>query len=675
MGALALSVLTPGFAGCQSSAFPPLESLLVDMKSPDPAKRRGAVVFLGAYEDQQARDAMLRASRDPDWGVRRETVGHLPYTGGTGGLLALLDLLGDPEEQVRSEAAGALAQIDDWRVVGIVTPRTESEDWRIRHGAALALGEMEDPIAEGTLKRLLEDSQPEVRAAAAGALVRLGVPSLATSLQPILNDPSPAVRLAAVKAVVKLDDPSLAPALKGLVSDPDEKVARAAIDAAGKLGASALADEIAGLLGNPAMRPHAAIALGRLRDPRAYPALAEIIDTGKLRRASEIHDLHTYAREMERFVNWADATEAMGQSGDRRGVTPLLRLVVPYTEDAPIGQGLLSAAAARALGRIGDARASDAVLAAMKAVPAEHSGSWLGDPAMVYAQALADLKDHRALPTLMARLGLRNRGWAPNDKDLDRLAHTIARMADSSVVPTLMEMLDGFSASKRADAARTLGYMKAIPAAKKLGRLTRDRDYEVREAAMAALGRIGDPRGIPDLVRVLFSEGPTPAEVAAEAVGRIGDTRIVPQLIGGLRTGRGRCGSTWPVAGNCAMALGCLKANQAVDPLIHVLRSHEEDHARWEAAAALGRIGDKRAVPALVDAVKGPFWWVIREQAAKALGTLGDSSVIETLQEAGRDPNSSVREAAWDAVKAIRRRTATQPAATRPASAAPSSHL
>ena len=83
-----------------------------------------------------------------------------------------------------------------------------------------------------------------------------------------------------------------------------------------------------------------------------------------------------------------------------------------------------------------------------------------------------------------------------------------------------------------------------------------------------------------------------------------------------------------------AVALGNIKDNKAVLPLLYVLNNKNENYKlRLACAEALGRIGDKYAVAPLIDVVsdEGEKSVYLRESAAKALGMLGDFSAVEPL--------------------------------------------
>lgn len=153
-------------------------------------------------------------------------------------------------------------------------------------------------------------------------------------------------------------------------------------------------------------------------------------------------------------------------------------------------------------------------------------------------------------------------------------------------------------------------------------------------------------------------------------------------------------------------ALGEIKANEAVQPLIKALKDPDNE-IRWEAALALGEIGDEQAIPSLVEALKDhdrfvrywaavaldKFHWQpgndglhaylhlgkqewkemvaigvaaieplsvvltdrdseIREKAVWALGSIGSEKAIPVVYRSLSDVSDYVR---WNAVKAAPR--------------------
>ena len=158
-----------------------------------------------------------------------------------------------------------------------------------------------------------------------------------------------------------------------------------------------------------------------------------------------------------------------------------------------------------------------------------------------------------------------------------------------------------------------------------IDRLMSDDAGKRASAAMALSEYEGDvTAAIPYLMAILGDTkqvfGPvlgqtTVRGVAVYALGKIGRPAIAP-LIASLNAKASdlRQGAAW--------ALGELKVQEAVGPLIEHLSRETEGNALGAAAHALAAIGDKRAVPALISALDRPigpqddFPWELSESLA-----------------------------------------------------------
>ena len=164
------------------------------------------------------------------------------------------------------------------------------------------------------------------------------------------------------------------------------------------------------------------------------------------------------------------------------------------------------------------------------------------------------------------------------------------------------------------------------------------RDQTARGKAVALLARLG-PRVVPRLLETLErAETATQRWGAAEALGRIGDSRAVPRLIRALGD---------PAMTVRRSAMIALLRLEAMDAVPHVVRRLQDESGgvRVLAANVLGRFADPRAVPALVQAL-GDSQWYVRQAAATALGEIGDLRAVGALEKATHDPRKAVSRAA-----------------------------
>jgi len=109
-----------------------------------------------------------------------------------------------------------------------------------------------------------------------------------------------------------------------------------------------------------------------------------------------------------------------------------------------------------------------------------------------------------------------------------------------------------------------------------------------------------------------------------------------------------------------AKALGELKDDRAVEPLISVLTEDDDNDVRGSAAISLGMINDTRALEPLIEALQDQES-VVRSSAANGLGWLGDARAAEALIKALKDKSFEVRGLAAMSLGIIRDQQATEP--------------
>jgi HEAT repeat protein len=166
-----------------------------------------------------------------------------------------------------------------------------------------------------------------------------------------------------------------------------------------------------------------------------------------------------------------------------------------------------------------------------------------------------------------------------------------------------------------------------------------------RSAAAAALGRIGDPRAVKDLLSALGDDTPLIQEAAARALGQMGDARAVGALIAALAHRQ------QIVRDAAADGLKGIGGPQVIDQLIAVVQRGSTD-ARCAAAQVLGTLRDRRAVDVLIRSLgDGPR--SVRSKAAKALGEIGDPRSIQPLSLLLRDEDVFIRDGAAAGLGAI----------------------
>jgi HEAT repeat protein len=186
-------------------------------------------------------------------------------------------------------------------------------------------------------------------------------------------------------------------------------------------------------------------------------------------------------------------------------------------------------------------------------------------------------------------------------------------------------------------------------------------DLLVRRYLAVALGRLGDPRAVPELRRTVQQGASSPDAqsviYAAWALGAIGDPAALPDL---LALARSEDAGFRKAA---VHALGSFRAPEAREAAAAALDDQAMD-VRWNAAVALARHGDTRGVPVLLQMMDRARLGAAPEltpdqrdeavmQAVRASGALRDQRLREALVRAlETDPSLKVREAARQALQA-----------------------
>ena len=199
------------------------------------------------------------------------------------------------------------------------------------------------------------------------------------------------------------------------------------------------------------VRIESALAIGKLADPSALPALLERLGA-----------------EPDFFVR-ENVTWAVVRLGDV-GVLPLIELLRGADESFRFN-------AAHALSKLADARAVPALV------------SLLDDPSPALVQkavyALGRIGDARALPMLVARVGVGSR-------ELRSTVNEALEAFGAMAVPLLIGRLDDGDRAVRVELTEILGVIGGAAAARALAVALQDQAWEVRFAAVNALRHVDD---------------------------------------------------------------------------------------------------------------------------------------------------------------------------------------
>lgn len=482
-------------------------------------------------------------------------------------------------------------------------------------------------LSIGPLVMALQDKDAAVRGGASAPLKTIGAPAV-DSLMPLIDVYDDAVRGLVATTLGGIGEPAIRPLLRVMQQDeplPDQGPAafrrsKSAAEAAFKaMAATAMEPMIEQLLDDedPDVRLVATGILGTvaapLEEPVARAAVAPLIERLTTDPA---------------FAVRRRAASALGGLGEtalvNNGLTPLIGALSDR-------RGEVRAAAAQALGTLGDAAAA-APLATL--LQTNRSGA-----TVEIADALAKLRQPAVAPLIPAL----------SHPDLQvRLvaAETLAAIGGPDVVVPLGRALSDPEPKVRraaADALRNLADARVLePLAAALG----DSQAAVYYAARDALARLG-ATAVPTLITALGSPNTRVAYMAEQALAQIGPAAVRPLIADLLATGGTQAGR-W-----AAIALGKI-GDEVVRPAAALLADGgAPPAARAAAARALGITGSFSASESLTDATAaGPA--AVREAAVRALGEIEDSQTTSALVAALSDEAQPVREMAMNVLRSWR---------------------
>ena len=643
------------------------------------AERKGVYDLLGEplvrLADSRAIPIAIRTLRSPDHGSRGAALRLLEAIGTPEAVAVLLDLVEDEAGGGTANAIGPLARLGcrDARCIGpvgrIVRDDTTPKDtWT---AAVRFLGDLDErALVEALLvvaanpqsrywmeaaARAAESGAPEVVRLLATALVRtpdlrynwilspceislveklIGLGLTADDILASLADPEASVRTKTCGVLYLVGSrAAVGPLIAVLREDEDLKTKAAAAEALGRLGAPEAFEPLI-----------AALQCGR--NARWLNVLEEQVDMTDLGPGTVEYLRATSAAKVDAWfasrLSQVPASPVLGDPDDL--VRKKRRMAYAKLRGAVTRHEGLRAAAATALGQLGDPRAVLPLIVAM--IDADENNAfppWCCPPDACanYSQALAQIGP----PAVDLLAATWTSGFSPNVRHA--CVDALGRIGDRRIVPQL------------------------------LGALATSEDEQDQWWIADALGRIGDPRAIPALVDAYRKPNGVAAYAAVTALGRIKDRRVWNRLVEALdhpdRSMRFHVAEAM-VRRDRRRGIDALVAwmRQSADqpngadenglqPLFYDQDSHaieavinctRDPRCAGLAVALLGRVRGTRALPALRDALGGPH----RRTAALVLARRVDDPPPQTLAVASTpECVAAIAELAEDADPEVRR--------------------
>jgi HEAT repeat protein len=221
----------------------------------------------------------------------------------------------------------------------------KNRDPKVQYDAAEALGDLGDNRAVEPLATALKNDEfSGVRWKAAEALSKLGSPAVPVLIGALRHDDDD-VRWKAAIALGEIGDPQAIGPLIILLCDEDRFVKSHAALALGAIGEPAVDPLLTALReGDGNLRWGAAIALGKIRDPRAIePLIRALADKYENVRAESASSLAAMGKPalgpLLRFLKFSDGPErlevvtALGELHDTDAIQPLIQVLENADDD------------------------------------------------------------------------------------------------------------------------------------------------------------------------------------------------------------------------------------------------------------------------------------------------------------------------------------------------------
>lgn len=549
-------------------------------------------------------------------------------------------------------------------------PRLDSlageDEWQRQRTLDELRSEGVPPSAIRELGSRLADPDATRRASARMALAALAAPGSASraesqrELRSALTSETENIRVLAASALGEAGDADAGPALVDALSDPSPNVAAAAADAIGALRyAPAMgALEAVGAAGDFWVRAAAVVAMGRLEDERAVPALGRIAREPGLGKPiaealSQIN--HPSALPVLEGVHATAPAAALRAAGGILAAHP--NVAAPgwvvlgarereaslraelEDEDDPAVARLLGVAGSpesveRLVSMVAPPRRSEAAIAGVLALdPEPRADAILGR---------RDAADDQELVTLLSLLPpLRDAGRIRQlvpllTHDVDRVrgaaAEALARSHRSEALPLLTAELERDAVAP--EVVRAVGSLGDV-ACTSLMHLLRDPSAAVRAAAASALTRCATTGLEAELRSALAEEGdPEAHDALIRALARAAGGDAVDVLEQAMESARA---DTRLAA---LEALGATRDEAAIPLLRKALESPTAEHIA--ALRALGELG----IPAAAGVI-APYLddrdVEVRRVAARSASLLPDALPTGAVERMARDDDSWIR--------------------------------
>ena len=580
----------------QKAISSPLDGLIrIARESEDASAVRTAIMQLGYAKGDDVFALLVEKLDDPNPAVQHATVVALGRFGRIEAIEEILKpkVFRSKHHQIRWAAVAAVARLGDYRVIDILLKAAEDPEWIVRTEAVTGLmGKVKDVVAskDVRLARILIhmfslDNEEIVELAMEG-FQEIGPESLRW-LHDALDISSETIRANAALALGKMKSHASTPYLLELLKDESAAVRASACRALGEIG-----DKIS-------IEPLVLMVQDNVE--RVQEEAVEAIV--QFRKLAVVPLLNALIRERDKFAQRA-FLRCLGRIGDPKSVPAL----ISYLRSSYF---IVRQAAVSALVRLGPMAIPH--LLATLSFNMSDIGKLKKDACdkerpelqMRAIKALGGLEDHRAVPLLkdLVDQGLPDVQEAASDA-LFQIGcaawgrccalRALGEIADASFVPGIVPSLKDNSENARFEAAVALGRLGGPIAVRQLVRIAgKDCAPFIRREALRHLRTVGlgDPSVLDVGRRCLKDPAREVRAQAARLLGNFQDQRSILPLL------KAMADAHWSVRESAELALLNF-GRDAVDQLAEALKNPVWT-TRFRAARLLGETGDARAVPCL----------------------------------------------------------------------------
>ena len=384
----------------------------------------------------------------------------------------LLEALEDVDDATREEAAKALVECADPITLEPLLQACTDDFWSVRTSAGWAVAKIGGSKAIDALISLFNDPIMEVRNEAVAAMVHMGEATIERLIQ-ALKDERWRVREHAAKACGDIKDARTVDPLIAACRDRDGAVKSAAAEALGKIRAEKAVPALVKLFrdSSKTVRETAGTALVAIGEPSVDPLFDALTDKDFVVRCHAVRALGGMTTDYQIGRSWVkhpkvvdklldmlkdpdravreDATIALGMIGDPRAVDGLIEAMK---------DGAVKRHAIMSLGMIGDARALPPVLAALKGkgIPQDGTptpGCIVSEEAFIKeaaATALGHFRDPHVIPNLIMLL---------KDANLrDRASASLVLIGDTAIEPLVAFLHDPKASEVETEGERVMSF-------------------------------------------------------------------------------------------------------------------------------------------------------------------------------------------------------------------------